>query len=187
MSCLFGIVIYCTNEDDIYNLQTTIKSIQKINYDKDKVKVVISSSCNKNYIDVIHMINVIKETFPSSEGIFHLDDDVSIRDTECFMKVVDATYFVKITSGGVINSDTLDKINQIFQTPQDLNSFTAFKTETGARLVFDKKARMFETDHATIIDKELVTDHYLNFNDYDLMVCHIRQLCIEQGEYEKIE
>lgn len=186
MNCLFGIVVYYTNEDSVEQLQKTVESLQEIDYDKTKVKVVISSSNNTRYQEVVHATNVIREVFLASEAIFHLDGDIVTRDTECFTKIIESTHFVKMKAGGTIQSDLFNKINQIVNKPQDLNSCKAIKTETGAKLVFDKQKLMFETDHATIIFKELMQNHYLDFNNYDLAVEHVRNLCIEQGEYEKI-
>lgn len=187
MDCLFGIVVYYTSEDCIQQLEKTIDSLKNIEYDKSKIKIVISSSHNQHYLEVVHMTNVIREPFPASESIFDLSGDTATRDTECFMKIIEATHFVKIKSGGTIRSDVFNRINQIVNRPQDLNSCKAIKTETGAKLVFDKQKLMFETDHATIISKELMQNHYLYFNNYDLAVEHVRNLCIEQGKYEKIE
>ena len=186
MSCLFGIVVYYTNEDDIKKLEKTIKSLQQIDYDKVKVKVVISSSHKNQYQNIVHLTNVIKETFPASEAIFHFNDDIAIQDTECFMKIIEATHFVKMNAGGTIKSDLFNEINQIVNKKQDLNSCVAVKTETGAKLVFDKPKLMFETDDAIIIQKELMQNHYLDFNNYDLATDYVRDLCIKQDKYEKI-
>lgn len=163
---LFGVVVHYTNENSIDQLRTTIDSLLNLDYDKKKIKIVISSPYHRQCEDIVHYTNRIKESFPASESVIHLHDNIELRDTECFKKIVEAMYFVKIKAGSTLDANIFTKIDN--RINQDLSQIC-----------------MFETDHATIIMKSLMTRCYLDFKNYDAATEHIRNLCIKQDKYEK--
>lgn len=164
---LFGIVVHYTNDSNMNQLKTTVESLMKLDYDRKKVKIVISSPYHQQCEDIVHFTNILKEAFPASESVFHLHDEIELRDTECFKKIVEAMYFVKIQAGGTLEQNVFNTIDHIIN--HDLSQIC-----------------MFETDCATIIMKNLVTRCYLEFKNYDLATEYIRNLCIKQDKYEKI-
>jgi hypothetical protein len=164
---LFGIVIYSQQDTEVELIYKTIESLKNVSYDNKKIKVIISRPFYQKCQDIVHCVNLLKETFPAAECIFHLHDNIAIRDTECFQELLEATFFVKITAGAVIDPFLFQNINTALNKDQ-------------------KVIDMFETDDVTIILRTIMQDHYLNFNDYDLATEYIRNLCIKQDKYEKI-
>lgn len=165
---LFGIVLHCNKENTIADITKTVESLASINYNADKIKIIISDAASHiDYMSIVHLTNIVKNVFPRSESIFHLHDDIALRDTECFKKIVQAMYFVKILAGNTIDPELFNKIHHIIN--YDL-----------------KQICMFESESTTIIMKKLITECYLEFNNYDLATEHIRNLCIKQDKYEKI-
>lgn len=163
----FGIVAHCDHNHSIEDITKTIDSLKQINYNTNKVKVVLSTNNLSDYNAIVHLTNVIKEKFQASESIFHLHEEISLRDTECFKKIVQAMYFVKIKAGKTIDPELFNTINIILNN--DL-----------------KQVCMFESDEVTVIMKKIMTECYLEFNNYDLAIDHIRNICIKQDKYEKI-
>jgi len=83
---LFGLAVYCNEDIEIENLKNTIDSLKQINYDNNKVKVVISKNHSSNCQTIVHFVNILQERFLASEAVFHLHDNLTLRDTECFQK-----------------------------------------------------------------------------------------------------
>ena len=109
---LFGVAVYCNEDVEIQNLKNTIDSLKLIDYNDKRVKVVISKNHSSNCQTIVHFVNILKETFPASEAVFHLHDNTTLRDTECFEKLTQATYFVKVEAGMTIKFNYLIHIIQ---------------------------------------------------------------------------
>ena len=165
---LFGIVIFCSETDTLEDLNRTIESILNIDYEQKRIKIVISILTTKNLNDFVHITNVLKSKYRSVELVVHLHEHNPLREKEVFLKILKATYFVKIRNGSEIKSDLFDMIDKKINDDLD-------------------QTIMFETDSATIILKNAMNSEYLNFYDYDLAADSIRKLSIEQGKYEKIQ
>lgn len=164
---LFGVAVYCNEDVEIQNLKNTIDSLKLIDYNDKRVKVVISKNHSSNCQTIVHFVNILKETFPASEAVFHLHDNTTLRDTECFEKLTQATYFVKVEAGMTIDKDLFSKIDTMLNEDS-------------------RKIDLFETDHFFLASSDSMRDNYLNFNDYDSTTEHIRNLSIKQEKYEKI-
>ena len=164
---LFGLAVYCNEDVEIENLKNTIDSLKQINYDNNKVKVVVSKNHSSNCQTIVHFVNILQERFLASEAVFHLHDNLTLRDTECFQKLAQATYFVKVQAGMTVDKDLFSKIDTMLNEDS-------------------RKIDLFETDHFFLASNDSVRDNYLNFNDYDSTIECIRNLSIKQEKYEKI-
>lgn len=142
--CGFGIAVF---DYEDYKLDITIESLKKINYDKDKYKIILSTKNNQKTYEVFNHINNFKNNSILAESIITLDTDVNI-EKEAFIKCLGATHLVKINSGDVIDPNTLIDINDIVIEHQ--RDYVAF-----------------EKDNIKIIDFNTANGMYLDYNSFD--------------------
>lgn len=164
---LFGIVIHHEESNSLQDVENTVRSILDIDYPSNKVKIIISSPSVKYFQSLMHLVNIVKEKFQHCELILHSHNNVRIRDTECFKKLKEASFFVKIISGKTIESNIFKTIDKLIN--EYLNQLC-----------------MIETEAVTIILKRVMNEIYLKYQNYDLATNYIRKISIEQGKYEKI-
>jgi hypothetical protein len=164
---LFGIAVYDQIDKKINDLQRTVDSILAANYQRNKIKVILSTFQERGVSAVANIINNLQLEVKHSSAVFQLLGNDYIKDTEAFKKLAQATYFVKVKSGEEIPPDIFTEIDRSMN--DDLE-----------RIV------MFEGDGFSIISKKVVTDLYLEHMDYDKMVNHIRKISQEQNVYKKI-
>lgn len=163
----FGIALYDQTEKDMYDLQRTVDSILALNYQRDKIKVVLSTYQSRGVSAVANIINNMQSKIERSSAIFHVLDSRRIKDTEVFKKLAHSSYFVYIKSGATLPPYSLKTVD--ISLNSDLE-----------RIV------MFDGDGFSIINKKIVLDLYLDFLDYDKMTDHIRHISQEQNVYRKI-
>jgi len=168
---LFGIAVYDHADKTLEDLQRTVDSILATEYQKNKIKVILSTFKDRGINAVANIVNNMQHSdsgIKNSSAAFQVIDHSYVRDSEAFKKLVQATYFVNIKSGSELPPKIFDDIDY------SLN-------EKLERIV------MFEGDGFSVISRKVVTDIYLEFGNYDQMVDHIRQHSQEQGVYKKYE
>ena len=164
---LFGIAVWDDPTGHFADLDKTVMGLTNIRYPRDKMKVVLSTFSARGVNDVADLINRLQGDIRNSSAIFHLLDYRKYKDTEVFKKLVEATFFVHIKSGTLLPEDLFELIDKSMN--EDL-----------------ERACMWEGDGFTVIHKKVVTGLYLQFNDYDKMVSHIREIAKEQNAYQKV-
>lgn len=164
---LFGIAVWDDPTGHFADLDKTVMGLTNIRYPRDKMKVVLSTFSARGVNDVADLINRLQGDIRNSSAIFHLLDYRKYKDTEVFKKLVEATFFVHIKSGALLPEHLFELIDKSMN--EDL-----------------ERACMWEGDGFTVIHKKVVTGLYLQFNDYDKMVSHIREIAKEQNVYQKV-
>lgn len=162
----FSIVIYDYN-DTAY--ETAIKSIQNIDYDKNKFKVIFSSKHNSKAGTYFNQINNLKQNDINAELIININDPD--KDYTAFSKAVGVSYFVKMDSSIAIPSDFLYQIDKLIN--DDLHQIIMFE-----KSVDDKSI--------TCLPFWLVNKEYTNYNDYDLMTQSIKDKLIKTNVYKHL-
>lgn len=159
----FGIVIY--DYDNLSEIDTAINSIKELDYDKSKIKIVISSHHNKNSAALFNRVKELNETGLCAKFIMTLAK-VDI-DREAFSNVINCAYIMKINHNDKINKNILKEINDALN----------LKLE---------KIIYFESNNIGILPMWYINNEYLNFNDYDLMLSDAKEKAIINNMYKKI-
>ncbi len=168
VKCRFGIVIeYKEGESQT----ETTNSILDIDYPPELVKIVMIASesqiktSNMFFIDHIHKFqnNLNKAMFTMDKT-----DDISMKDRAGFFPLMggDCSHLLKITQGQTIDKDYFNFINS--SVNDKLEMITFFE---------DKK------NGVKVIPRTIVDSLYLDFNNYDLMCEHLKDLSIQQNKY----
>lgn len=164
----FGIVIY--DNDTISNLDSTIESIKQVNYDKTKLKVVISSSHKAQAYSLFHHINDLKSSGINAELVINLNDLTESRyqvDKDAFIKCVSCAYLVKLNHGNIMPIDFLEKI--------DISLNDKLETIT-----------IYEHENIISLPLWLANNNYLNYNNFDLMCEDLKKTAILHNMYKKL-
>lgn len=164
---LFGVVVNMGKTKKIEDLSATVDSLLEMDYPPKKVKIVISTVSTQSVEAVMNQVHRLQEKYLASEAVFHLHDITPHRETECFKKLLQSTYFVRMISGSTLDSSVFKFIDKDIN--DDLNMTC-----------------MYESDRVTIVNKKVIRDLYLKFNDYGKTVDHIRALCLDKGLYKKL-
>jgi len=164
---LFGVAVHDEPVRSMDDLKRTCESLLAIDYQSNKIKVVLSTFQVRGVSAVANVVNNMQLGIEHTSAIFHILDVRQFKDTEVFRKLTQASYFVYIKSGAVIPPDTFKNID----------------ISLNERL---ERIAMFEGDGFTIINKNVVKGVYLEHNDYDKMADHVRRIAKEQDVYEKI-
>lgn len=164
---LFGVAVWDVNEGSFEDLENTTLNLMNIDYPRNKIKVMISTFTTRGVNKVSDLVNRLQVDIKNSAATFHMVEDRKIRDTDIFKKLVEASFFVLIKSGATLPSGLFNRIDE--SVNDDL-----------------EKVCMWEGDGYTVINKRVATSLYLQFNDYEKMVDHIRELSNKQGVYQKI-
>ena len=160
----FGIIIYDEIEND---LNKTLDSIQNIDYNKDLIKILISSPVEKGIRYLVTKVNEMKQKDYDCVTKIHSVNNRLLRDKECFSSI-SCTYFIKLGSGDEISEDFLNNIDLSLNTHLD-------------------QIVLFEDRDANVsaVPFGIVSSEYLKYNDYDLMVQEIKNVAIENNKYLK--
>jgi len=153
----FGVVVYDSKEKN-NNLNDTLESIKNINYEKKLIKIVISSFSERGVQNLVSkVIEMQTEGFQCVMTMHTYNDIESLRDYECFSKLLNYSYFVKIPSGSEISKDVFNDV------------------EISLNHKLEQKA-LFEDENSniSIVPFKIVNSEYLNYNSYDLMVQGIK-------------
>ena len=171
VQCAFGIVIYHESGDnnDVYK---TIQSIKEVDYDKDKLGIVLSVN-QKNTPHVLPFVNMAQqmtqEDYYFRFTMHSYDDRPAFREWECFMKIARAGYITKIQSGQCIHPNTFNIIDE--EVNVKLNQIALFD---------------HEKNDVSIVNKYVASLNYLEHNNFDKMVNSVRKLAQEDNLYLKI-
>lgn len=149
----FGIAVY-DEKDNLGDLDKTLNSIKNINYDPKCIKVVISSFKERGVQELVSKVITMQEQgFECIMSLHTYNDDIYLRDTECFSKMYRNSYFVKINVGSTIDKDFFNTIEKSLN--QDL--------EQG--VLFEDSDNQVHAVHFQVANQE-----YLNYNNFDLMI-----------------
>lgn len=165
----FGIVIYDNDENS--KLDTTIESIKKLNYDKSKFKIVISSIHKNKAYDLFNYINDLNKYGINAELVVNLiNNNFESRqqvDKDAFIKCIKSAYLIRINNGDSIPEDFLSNIDA------SLND----KLET---------ITVYEHENIISIPLWLANNNYLNYNNFDLMCEDLKKIAILNNMYKKL-
>jgi len=140
----FGIVIF--DYDNEYHIDKTIVFLNKINYDKNKYKIILSTKHNAKAGELFTYVEEFKKRQILCEFIITLDPSANI-ETEAYAKCLGATFLVKIISGDTIDPELLNQVNN------EANN--------------NKHLVAFEKNNVKIIQYAVANDRYLNYNSFD--------------------
>jgi len=140
---LFGIVVF--DYDDESKIDQSIESLNRINYDSKKYKIILSTKHNKKTAKLFEYIENFKKNNKLAEFILTLNEDADI-ETEAFLKCHKATFLIKINAGDQIDSDLLKDINTIS---------------------YEEKFLSFEKDNIKVINCYTANNLYLDYNSFD--------------------
>ncbi len=162
----FAIIIY--DHENTSQLQKAIDSIYSLDYDKNKFKIVISSSHNAQASYLFDIVHEFKKNEINSEVVINLTNE-SI-DYDAFVKSVGFSYIVKMNHNSAIGKNFLSYIDE------EIN---------------DKLTRLImiedESENVLALPFWIVNKTYLDYNNFDLMVDAIRTETTKQNMYKKYE
>ena len=174
----FGVVIYDSLKATPEDLEVTVSSLLESEYDKSKISVVLSTLPSKPIVQMVGLVNRIKEKINRVTGITHLVDEfmppsaiviqtlVETRDKQCFQKLVDMSYFVKIKAGKSISPSWFSEIDTSLN--ERLEQVTLFENNEGV----------------TAIPCGVVRSLYLDYNNYDTMTEKLKEMSKTQDKYK---
>jgi hypothetical protein len=162
----FAIVIY--DNENASQLQKAIESIYLLNYNKDKFKIIISSSHNTQASYLFDIVHEFKKNAINSELIINLTNE-SI-DYDAFVKSVGFSYIVKMNHSSAIDKNFLSYIDE--EINDKLNRFIMIEDES---------------ENVLALPFWIVNKTYLDYNNFDLMVDAIRTETTKQNMYKKYE
>jgi hypothetical protein len=159
----FGIAIY--DYENISNIEKSIKSIKNINYDKSKIKLVITSGHNDNASYLFTYTKALNEIKIKTKLIINFEK--TNIDHEAFINLKNCAYLIKMNHDDQINPEMLEAIDN------SLNSNL-------------EKIIFFESSEIAAIPFWYANNEYLNFNDYNLLLSHAKQVAINSNMYKNI-
>ena len=171
----YGIILFdeSDNDDDV---AATIQSIINCNYDKGRMKVVISIQEQTLLNRGSSMSEYLQNYYNlATKGIlceltFHRPNmPVDVMETDVFQKIVQSTHFVNLNAGSVIDRDMFGYIDK--------------KRENMEKIIVCRD----ENEDITCIPKSVAKNFYLNYNDYRLMSKDLQKEAAETGTYFKYE
>ena len=120
--------------------------------------MVISSFQERGVQELVSkVINMQEQGFECIMSLHAYDDNITLRDTECFSKMYRNSYFVKVTTGSTIGKDFFNTIEQSLN--HDLQQ----------GVLFEDADNQVYAIHFQVANQE-----YLNYNDFDLMIQNLR-------------
>jgi len=160
----FGIVIH-EYDDGPNGIQKTLDSIREADYNKNKITVLwsITESAMRRrgmyLIDAVEVIQSLKVAgYNAWLNLFKEEDNVTLRDRECFSKLVNRSHWIKIRCGDILPKNAMKYVDHSVNEKQE--NIAIFE---------DSKQKL------SIIPSSIVRVKYLDYNDYDLMVRAIRE------------
>lgn len=166
---MFGIALRDDPQKPFSELEKSVESILKMDYDRDKIKTVISSFPGRGLSAVSHLVNLMQEAgHKNSSCIFHIMHQSKTKDTEIFKRLVQGHYFVNVQVGTLLDPGLFNLIDD------SLNN----KLES---------IYLFEGDGFSVAPKSIVTKMYLDFNNYDKMINHLMTTIIQSRDRHSSE
>jgi hypothetical protein len=168
----FGFVIY-DKEKTSDKLKNTINSVISTEYKKNKIKMVVSATGNKD--DISEYIKVIEDTKSKGWNIeLVLNAAYSpkhIRDFDAFNRCAGFHYLAYCDSGDIVSESTFDRIN--ISLNHDLEKNITFSQSSKSSVV-------------GFVMKRIANMEYLKHNDFHKMFEHIKLKCIEKNMHKEL-
>jgi len=151
----FGIAVNCENHNE-EKIGKTISCLENIDYDPEKITIVLSVDDPKNITHLVHGVNVLKRKFHRVFLVKNNQDITQIKDFDVFSKCANRSYFTTLEVGGTFSPNLFSGINKLIN--EDL-----------LKLVF------IESSDTQTLSSEVVKRQYLNYRDYNLMMSEIKE------------
>ena len=164
----FGVVIKDDVSMDTSDLERCVMSFCDAEYSKDKIKIVISTTPERDVARLVNIIHKAQESIANVEFVSHLHDISSLKEKECFQKIVNYNMFGHTTPKSICKPDDLSKIDSIIN--DELKQISMFKTSSGISYAPSKTVRSL----------------YLNYNDYEMMTSDLERISKEQRMYQDL-
>ena len=171
----FGIVVY-EYDDGQNDIHKTIESIRGADYNKNKITILWSTTELTMRRREIYLIDAVKaiqslkvDGYDAWLSLFKEEDNVTLRDKECFSKLVNRSHWIKIRCGDILPKYALKHVDHSVNEKQ----------ETIA--IFEDAGQTF-----SIIPASVARLKYLGYNDYDLMVDAIREESHKEGLHTEL-
>lgn len=169
---VFGIAIY---DDGIEsNVEDAISSIYSIDYDKSKLKIIISSTHHEKATYFFEVINNLKRHGFNAEFVITFKDGLDHIDFNTFNRFIDnnpinnPSHLVKVNNNAIIHPSLFKDIDI------DINDNL-------------EKIVMFEYKNVVVLPFWIVNKLYLDYNNFDKMTDSIRLETIKYDMYKKYE
>lgn len=160
----FGLVVY-DSQNKISFLDGAIASLKKVNYDKSKINVVISSYVEKDCVDLIVKVEDLKKDGFKASVVFNYENSTqAMIDKAAFQKCIGYHYLGKMEHFSIIDPDYFKKVDKSLN--DDLEQII-----------------LFEKDGVSFLPFRVVNSEYLNYQDFKKMVREIRPLAKQHNMY----
>ena len=163
----FGVVIQDDTESDIEQLEQTLASFCSMDYDSDKMKIVISSTTHREPSDIVRLVHDAQKHVEQTEYVSHLHSFKAIQEKESFQKIVDRNYFVYAKVGATARKSLFKDVDSSLNTTLE-------------------QITMYKSGDISCCPSNVVRSLYLDHNDYDLMLLDLEKISKEQGMYRDI-
>lgn len=167
----FGIVIYDDPTIET-NLKDCIDSIMNLDYDKNKITVVISSFSSKNVSQLVDLINKLKTVYKRASLSLNTHTVERMIDYDGFSKCADRNYLIKMNYQSTISPQTLRRVDEILN--DELLQIIAFQADGENK------------EPITILPKRVVSSEYLKYNSFNKMALSMVELTKINGYYQYI-
>lgn len=164
----FGVVVQDDPSKTFEELQKSVLSATSVDYDKEKVKIVVSTSPSRDVAKLVNLIHESQKSIDKVEFVSHLHDVKPLKEKDSFQKIVNYNFFVYLKCGDLIGSGDFKRIDEIVN--DDLKQICLFRG-------------MGNTYYT---QSKVVREIYLNHNDYDLMLKDLQNTSIKQGMYQDL-
>ena len=164
----FGVIIEDDPNKPFSDLEKTVMSLRKLDYDKENIKIVISTDNNRDVAQLVGLVHSAQEYIKDVEFIAHLHEIKPLKDKECFQKVVNYNFFVRVEAGAEVSTHEFANIESVIN--DDLKQVSMFKNKGGI----------------TYCPSSVVRSLYLNYNDYELMISDLENISKEQEMYQDL-
>lgn len=178
---VFGIAIYDNQEQS--NIKDTIESIYSINYDKKKLKIVISSIHNESASYFFETVNKFKQAGFDAEFVITFSE-AGKQELFTGSNKIDYVTYIKFVNSPPKHSQCSHLVKVTNNTPIDPDLFKKIDVELNDNL---EKIVMFESENVIVLPFWLVNKVYLDYNHFDKMADSIRLDAIKNNMYKKYE
>ena len=152
----FGIVIFDTNNGES-NIENAIDSVLKLNYNPNKIKVVISSYKDNNISFLVEKTEKLKQAhFVSSLVVNHTEYE-QIIEYDAFSKCLGANYLVRMWHDCILDPELLNKVDNSLN--EELEQIA-----------------LFESNKVQVVHFNVANTQYPIYNNFDKMVENLRKI-----------
>jgi hypothetical protein len=150
----FGIVILDTNEPSS-QLDKAIDSIFSLNYNPQKVKVVISTFHDRGIEYLVRRTEELKREKFVASFVVNYTNISQMIEYDAFRRCGGANYLVKMEHDSILNSEILNKVDE------SLNENL-------------EQIALFESGNVSIVQFHIANTQYPNYNNFRYMVDNLR-------------